>query len=175
MTCELAPRRWNVRGHGNGRTVPMRGQRRSLRQPQRFDYQVNVQGCWIWQGYFDRNGYGRVPVARQPVWAHRFFYEHHVGPIPEGLHLDHLCRTPACVNPDHLEPVTPAENCRRAALARVECANGHEWTPENTYCRPDDGTRQCRVCKAEHNRQAYFRNRDRINARRRAQYAAKGR
>lgn len=66
-------------------------------------------GCWVWQGYRDRNGYGRHRVE----WAHRWSYEHHVGPIPPEHEIDHLCSNPPCVNPDHLEPVTRVEHVRR--------------------------------------------------------------
>jgi len=70
-------------------------------------------------GYVSRYGYARFNIAPgQSVHAHRFAYEELVGPIPEGLDLDHLCRNKTCVNPAHLEPVTRAENVRRAHIAR---------------------------------------------------------
>lgn len=79
-------------------------------------------GCWLWMGGRTPLGYGHVSVETPEGWrtrrVHRVTYELLVGPIPEGLTLDHLCRTPACCNPDHLEPVTVAENLRRAAAAR---------------------------------------------------------
>lgn len=79
------------------------------------DYIVDSESeCWLWQRAIDRDGYGR----RHAKPAHRYIYERERGPIPDGLQLDHLCRTPRCVNPDHLEPVTAAENRRRADLAR---------------------------------------------------------
>lgn len=65
--------------------------------------------CWVWQRAINSHGYGRMPSGS----AHRGMYERHKGPIPDGLTLDHLCRVRACVNPDHLEPVTNAENLRR--------------------------------------------------------------
>lgn len=88
-------------------------------------------GCWIWTASTDAHGYGRIGVKVEPgktalLSAHRLMYETTVGPIPDGLQLDHLCRTRACVNPSHLEPVTHAENMRRGRLARTACRNGHE-------------------------------------------------
>lgn len=73
-------------------------------------------GCWIWQ-LGQRRGYGRAhdPASRKGIPAHRKIYTELVGPIPEGLVLDHLCRNPLCVNPAHLEPVTEVENLRRAS------------------------------------------------------------
>lgn len=86
--------------------------------PERMDYWTDKSGdCWLWQGALDRDGYGRVTVDGRGHPAHRVMYEVAVGPIPAGLTLDHLCRVPRCVNPSHLEPVTNAENARRARLA----------------------------------------------------------
>lgn len=74
--------------------------------------------CWLWRAA-TTVGYGVFKRATKVlVYAHRWSYEHHVGPIPEGLHIDHLCRVRACVNPAHLEPVTLAENNRRAGRHR---------------------------------------------------------
>lgn len=114
----------------------------------------DVDGCCLWQGYLMK-GYGQI--SRQDgshVLTHRVTFEHFIGPVPEGLELDHLCRVTACCNPGHLEPVTHAENIARgewngpaAKRARTHCASGHEYTPENTYQRPD-GRRRCRACHA---------------------------
>ena len=76
-------------------------------------------GCWNWQGSKTKLGYGRISLNGKPVMAHRFFYEMHKGKIPEGYTLDHLCRNSSCVNPDHLEPVLHAENCRRGVRAKL--------------------------------------------------------
>lgn len=85
-------------------------------------YTVDHTGCWRWLGNISR-GYGRCkgdPESPQKTrLAHRVFYEHHVGPIPEGLELDHLCRNRWCVNPEHLEPVTRAVNVRRGAHTKL--------------------------------------------------------
>lgn len=81
----------------------------------------NGQGCWLWTGSRDRWGYGRftvrTPVGPRNRMAHIAMYESVVGPVPEGMQLDHLCHNECCINPDHLEPVTPKENCRRRDLA----------------------------------------------------------
>lgn len=96
--------------------------------------------CWLWTGPVWK-GYGKSSGTT----AHRHVWLALGRTIPKGLELDHLCRAPLCVNPDHLEPVTRAENNRRRALALVTCINGHDYTPENTYTRPD-GNRDCRTC-----------------------------
>jgi hypothetical protein len=90
-------------------------------------------------------GYGTLAVDGRTVYAHRLLYERHVGPIPAGLSPDHLCQNPACCNPDHLEPVTHAENLRRTRTRRSACRNGHPRTPDNIYIAPD-GEWQCRDC-----------------------------
>lgn len=118
-----------------------------LRQS-RVDFIEDPQtGCWDWQLTKTSQGYGRKTVKGVKQFAHRLYYEKFVGPIPEGLSIDHLCRNPSCVNPAHLEPVTHQENMRRTR--RSHCRNGHEFTPENTYVNPSSGSRNCRVCMTE--------------------------
>jgi hypothetical protein len=107
-----------------------------------------TDGCWLWTGYRDRSGYG---FAGRRL-AHRVAYEWTKGPIPTGLDLDHLCRTPACVNPDHLEPVPHRVNILRGegrsaiAFRGGTCVNGHIRTDENTYVVPRTGKRNCKTC-----------------------------
>lgn len=95
-------------------------------KPERDRYAVDKQtGCWIWQGAVNSRGYGmidsRTPDVRprKRSLAHRVFYERHVGPIPSGMVIDHLCSTPRCVNPEHLEAVTPNENWRRGKQTKL--------------------------------------------------------
>lgn len=81
---------------------------------------VHWQDCWLWTGAKTGDDYGVIIEGGRKVGAHRWLYERLVGPVPEGLDLDHLCRRHDCVNPDHLEPVTHQENIRRGDLARHE-------------------------------------------------------
>jgi len=122
-------------------------------------YEVAPSGCWLWTGPVDSNGYGRhgAPLA------HRLMYTAMVGPIPNNMELDHLCRIPRCVNPAHLEPVTHAENIRRGDVGKVNrarqkaltvCKRGHAFTTENT--RIDRrGQRSCRECSRALHRSYY--------------------
>lgn len=102
-------------------------------------------GCWLWLAAVNAKGYGILGNGL----AHAALFKLHRGPIPDGLQLDHKCRMKCCVNPWHLEPVTGIENVKRARIARererARCANGHLWTPENTYTNPS-GYRVCRTC-----------------------------
>ena len=108
-------------------------------------------GCVVWTGSLTAEGYGnlRIPGEDRNDYAHRVSYELHVGAIPEGLVIDHLCRNRACVNPSHLEPVPHIENVRRGLGPyglRTTCKHGHDVTdPANVYTQPDGG-RRCRIC-----------------------------
>jgi hypothetical protein len=114
-------------------------------------------GCWLWRASTTRKGYGLFWIGHTHVPAHRYAYELLVGPIPEGLQLDHLCRVRNCVNPEHLEPVTGLTNARRGIAgavsaarqrAKTHCPYGHEYSPENTRI-DKSGWRQCRACKRQ--------------------------
>ena len=117
---------------------------------------VTESGCWLWTGGIDGDGYGVFSIVNyKPVSAHRFAYELHRGPIPEGLTIDHLCRVRCCVNPDHLEAVTRRVNTMRGfgALAmnarKTMCSLQHPFSTENTYrCINTYGyiSRCCRKC-----------------------------
>ena len=109
----------------------------------------HLGNCWGWTAKKDKKGYGRFGLTRKQasylayVWA----YETEVGPVPDGLELDHLCRVRSCVRPSHLEPVTHQENMARSERAmRTHCPQGHEYTEANTDRW--NGKRRCRRCHA---------------------------
>lgn len=123
---------------------------------ERFWSRVDKSGeCWIWQGAPNHAGYGRF----NQQMAHRVAYEINVGPIPDGLTIDHLCKTRNCVNPAHMEPVTLAENVRRAERhtngndLKTECVHGHAFTAANTATH--NGKRKCKTCARDRARIAY--------------------
>lgn len=123
---------------------------------QRFDSKVFLTNrCLLWTGTSTGNGYGRFWHEGKMVLAHRFAYECAYGPIPDGLQIDHLCRVRCCVNPDHMDVVTNAENTKRGLTGQWKrpdiCKRGHAMTPENTYTYPHGG-RECRACKRMHNK-----------------------
>jgi len=114
--------------------------------------------CWIWNGFTTKKGYGLVSHSGYlSPSAHRAVWQLEVGPIPEGLQLDHHCLVKSCVKPiadefgpAHLEPVTNAVNMARAKALRLTCRRGHSFAG-NEIIRPN-GTRTCRTCTQERTR-----------------------
>ena len=114
-----------------------------------------TEGCWFWLAYKVPTGHGRFRVGGKDgemTPAHRVSYRLLKGEIPKGMDLDHLCKNPSCVNPEHLEPVTRAENVMRGTgygptnAAKTSCLRGHIFDGENTYF-DKHGKRSCKECR----------------------------
>lgn len=118
------------------------------------DYAPHLGPCWLWTATEQVAGYGRLKIQGRSRLAHHWAYEQYVGPIPDGMEPDHLCRVRLCVNYErHLEPVTHQENCLRGAQGdwqkiKTECPAGHGYDEENTYMDPK-GYRSCHICGRE--------------------------
>lgn len=117
-----------------------------------------TETCWLWHGARTQGGYGLVTVGlvedntRRTVLIHRLFYEEFIGPIPEGLHLDHLCRVRNCCHPDHVEAVTQAENNRRATPRKRKKQCQHGWF----------GKSWCPACKRTYHRRYNRKRRKKV-------------
>ncbi len=115
---------------------------------------INVanNGCWIWLGGKNTDGYGYFYTNSKTVRCSRFIYEYYYGQICPDLVLDHLCRNRACVNPVHLEQVTIRKNILRGFgvtainFKKTHCPQGHEYDDENTYIFKGNGSRRCKIC-----------------------------
>lgn len=113
--------------------------------------QVEDDGCWRWIGARKSDGYGQIREGGKHgarLLTHRVAYQHFVGPIADGLEIDHLCRNRACCNPEHLEAVTHKVNMARGEMyngVKTHCKWGHEFTQENTKIS-SDGRRVCVQC-----------------------------
>lgn len=137
------------------------------------DKTTSEYGCWFWTANTYNNGYSQF--QHEP--GHRYSYREFKGEIPDGYEIDHLCMTRICVNPDHLEAVTPTENNLRGysgnvaaarmiekSKQRTHCARGHEFTEDNEYRSPGNPTwRVCRKCKGIYDRARKKRLRDEKN------------
>lgn len=164
---------------GGGRfcSVPHRHASRADRNVVLGTYFERTDGCWYWMGPADKAGYGIASVPPgDRSYAHRAVYEWLNGPITAGLDLDHVCHSRAviegscdggpnclhrrCVNPSHLEPVTPRVNNMRGLgvtaknASKTHCLRGHEFTEDNT-CLSQRGDRTCRECNRTRKRAAY--------------------
>jgi len=134
-----------------------------------------VNGCWEWQkSLMVRGGYAQMMLSLEPkkpalYTGHRASWLVFRGDVEPGLHIDHLCRNRKCVNPDHLEPVTPHENILRGEVSREglrvtsplrHCSHGHEMTGENIYVYSNRGTPKilCNTCRTIGNRKRNVRN-----------------
>lgn len=124
---------------------------------------VQCGECWEFLGgYVDRRGYGKIGVGDKVHLAHRVAYTEMVGPIPEGLDLDHLCRNPPCCNPDHLEPVPHRVNVQRGRAGYApgdRCKHGHDLSdPANVYVHTKGKPgRKCRPCAIKNAKEAHAR------------------
>lgn len=132
-----------------------------------------ADGCWQFTGALRKDGYSQVQLTgrrSKKALGHRLAYVSLVGPVPDGLELDHLCRNRACVNPAHLEPVTRSVNILRGTAPartieyfdelwanRTHCPNGHELAVVGIHTEPSTGHRQCRACHLQQKRENYQR------------------
>ena len=112
--------------------------------------------CLLWQGATRNNGYGIIRYLNLQTTVHRVVYRLVYGDIADELEVDHTCNNRGCINPDHLQVVSHAENMRLSRIRRTHCRSGHEWTEENTYTtlvrRRQGGfrvQRYCRRCRAD--------------------------
>ena len=115
-----------------------------------------TNGCWLWTGYVGYDGYGNFwdgtytsAYKQRWVYPHRFIFAEINGPIPEGMEINHLCRTRNCVRPEHLELVSRAQNARHRQV-KTHCIHGHEYSAENT--RYYGGHRVCVTCRKSRRR-----------------------
>ena len=129
---------------------------------------IDEVGCWLWTGRLSNERYAQFTVTQTgyptvTLSGHKVSYELHNGRVPDGMVLDHLCRTRHCVNPDHLEVVRQRVNTLRSPIAlgsinaaKTHCPQGHPYSPENTYVyrlkTRSTTTRTCKTCRAEQRR-----------------------
>ena len=159
--CAMHYKRWKK--HGDPLVLGQHGQPRRPLRARLWERVYVTDSCWEWRGHVANTGYGTIGEGGnggRVLSVHRVVYEILVGPIPDGLTIDHLCRNRACVRPDHLDVVTRAENTLRGMSPSVVtnrtgvCKKGlHRIEGENLYL-DRRGRRWCRACRDEYNRQA---------------------
>lgn len=140
--------------------MPVKGDK--IEPIKRFEkkYDIDDNGCWIWNAGHKAGGYGCFYDGNKDISAHQFSFVYFKGPVPKGLEIDHLCEVKNCVNPNHLEAVTHAVNVQRGQSAKINsarsrskthCPHGHEYTEQNTYLTRHHKTgsynRSCKKCR----------------------------
>ena len=138
-------------GHSQERIAEILAMQTPMGKPYVGDFIVNADGCWTSVYATNVDGYAKLKRDGKVQFHHRRMYYLLKGDLIEGMELDHLCRVPGCVRPDHLEQVTSAENVKRGLSGDLRppfthCKHGHEMTEANTYIQPSNGQRKCRVC-----------------------------
>ncbi len=133
---------------------------------EKYIYPVPFSGCWLWNGQLNGNRYGMAHYDGKHQVAHRAVYEDLVGPIGEGLQLDHLCRVTACVNPDHLEPVTRHENVLRSRATLNRDGVCYKCGSPKRRAKPSKpgtlGNLHCLTCTSRREKKAYAEGRRRL-------------
>ena len=138
-------------------------------------YEVDDRGCWLWTGPVNPKGYGKISAVHYgTTLAHRAFFLRSGRSIPAGQCLDHLCKVPSCVNPDHLEPVSPYVNLIRGKVLyanRTTCKSGlHDITDPKNVKTDNRGQRECLLCSRESKRKSGAAYRARNLEKERARY-----
>ena len=125
-----------------------------------------ANGCWHWLGHVRKRGYGQFQSSGKHIGAHVYSYETFIGKVPFGYEIDHLCRNPRCVNPNHLEAVTHRVNILRGTnppsdnSRKTHCKNGHALIGDNLVLdQLKKGSRLCRTCRNEWQRNCWARRR----------------
>jgi HNH endonuclease len=135
--------------------MPRKGERQPLEaRLARYSKLNLVTGCIEWTGATNKAGYGQIKVAGKQLGAHVVAYEVYVGPVEDGMTIDHTCLNVACIHSEHLEQVTQQVNILRGPTTlagrnarKTHCPHGHRYTRANTYRHPRDGRRFCRQCQ----------------------------